>query len=77
MASFSENKINIDNKKDLIISEIYRNSDIRIKRYRILIEFISTNISELKKLIIRNISNELGFCEDNNEINKLIVLNII
>ena len=75
LASFSENKINIDNKKDLIISEIYRNSDIRIKRYRILFEFISTNISELKNLIISNKSNELGFCEDNNEINKLLNLN--
>jgi hypothetical protein len=44
-----------EDKKEKIIKEIYDNSDIRIKRYEILLDFISSNIKEINQIM--NTSN--------------------
>ena len=41
------------NNKDLI-SDIYLNSDIRIKRYGVLLEFLTNNFKEIKELLIKS-----------------------
>lgn len=42
------------NEKTNIINEIHFNSDIRMKRYEILLDFINTNMKEIEKLVCDN-----------------------
>ena len=49
---------NIVLKEDLI-SDIYINSDLRIKRYSVLFDFLSNNIKEIKEIIIQNTKTKL------------------
>lgn len=44
-----ENKEN--GKKDQIFTEIYQNSDKRIKRYEILLDFINSNLKEMNEIM--------------------------
>jgi hypothetical protein len=46
-----------EEKKEKINTEIYTNSDLRIKRYGILLDFINTNLKEINDLV----------CNKNNE----------
>jgi hypothetical protein len=75
ITGFSEQKINSATKKDVIISEIYKNSDYRIKRYGVLFEFITTNIAEIKNLIMTSTlkKSEAGD-EDKEDLMKLNLL---
>ena len=77
LSGFSEQKINSANNKDRIISEIYKNSDGRIKRYGVLFEFITNNITEIKNLIIFNSNKQREHFEDIDDRNIHYNLNAI
>jgi hypothetical protein len=43
--------------KDKILNEIYHNSDIRIKRYEILLDFITANLKEINQIVNTSTNN--------------------
>lgn len=64
---FLFNQINKDhflsnnaNRKTNIFNSIHYNSDIRMKRYEILLDFISSNMKEIEKMVIESSKNELA-----------------
>jgi hypothetical protein len=48
------NEYNNNVLKEDLISDIYVNSDLRIKRYTVLFDFLSDNIKEIKEIVIQN-----------------------
>jgi hypothetical protein len=67
------NKKMISNDKNVIINEIYGNSNNRIKKYEILFDFINSNIKEITELMSQNNTIIKPTEEENVIFNKEIV----
>jgi len=52
-------------EKNNIIKEIHFNSDVRMKRYEILLEFINSNMKEIEKMV------SCGEIENQNKVNDI------
>lgn len=57
-------------EKTNIIKEIHFNSDVRMKRYEILLDFINTNMKEIGKMVSGEAENELKKSSESNNLNR-------